>query len=159
MLAEWLKRPHVAEWWDSPASAAELRETYLPGTDDSGAKSYLAILDGLPIGFIQSYVAAEAGGDWWPEERDPGVLGIDHFLADEHSLGRGLGTRMVIGFVTLLFQDAAVTRIQVDPAPSNLRAIRCYQRAGFHSIGEIVTPDGAALLMVIEPAALQTRLT
>jgi len=32
----------------------------------------------------------------------------------------------------------------------NGRAIRCYEKAGFRIVGRIVTPDGPALLMVIE---------
>jgi RimJ/RimL family protein N-acetyltransferase len=51
-------------------------------------------------------------------------------------------------FVDLLFLDAAVTKVQADPSPTNHRAIRCYLRAGFHEQGEVTTPDGPALLMV-----------
>jgi aminoglycoside 6'-N-acetyltransferase-1b len=138
---------------------AELRETYLPRADDSDVRCYLAMMDGLPIGYIQSYVAAKAGEGWWPDERDLGVVGIDQFLADEQRLGQGLGTRMVTEFVHFLFQDPAVTRIQADPVPANLRAIRCYRKAGFHSVGEIITPDGPALLMVLERSALESRRT
>ena len=32
--------------------------------------------------------------------------------------------------VELLFNDPEVTKIQTDPSPSNLRAIRCYEKAG-----------------------------
>jgi hypothetical protein len=52
-------------------------------------------------------------------------------------------------FVQFLFDDPAVTRIQADPAPANLRAIRCYENAGFRRVGVITTPDGAAMLMVM----------
>ncbi|HSM07403.1 MAG TPA: hypothetical protein VLA33_00110 [Gemmatimonadota bacterium] len=34
-----------------------------------------------------------------------------------------------------------------DPHPDNARAIRCYEKVGFKRAGEIVTPDGRALLM------------
>jgi RimJ/RimL family protein N-acetyltransferase len=54
---------------------------------------------------------------------------------------------MVRAFVAKLFDDPAVTRVQVDPFPSNGRAIRCYEKAGFQRVREIVTPDGPALLM------------
>jgi aminoglycoside 6'-N-acetyltransferase Ib len=73
--------------------------------------------------------------------------GIDQFLADAHSLDRGLGTRMVREFVQFLFEDPAVTRIQADPAPSNLRAIRCYEKVGFRRVGVVSTPDGAAMVV------------
>jgi len=57
---------------------------------------------------------------------------------------------MVTAFVRKLFEDPSVTRVQTDPNPVNGRAIRCYEKAGFRIVGEIVTPDGPALLMVIE---------
>ena len=85
----------------------------------------------------------------WPDEDDPGVRGIDQFLADADRLGQGLGTQMVSEFVQFLFRDRCVTRIQADPSPANARAIRCNQKEGFRSLGLMTTPDGPAMLMVI----------
>ncbi|MFL5584864.1 MAG: GNAT family N-acetyltransferase [Gemmatimonadaceae bacterium] len=156
MLQTWLARPHVAAVWDSPRSLEEIRHEYLPTiTDVSSLRAYIVWQRGRPVGFIQSYMAAEAGDGWWPDERDPGVSGIDQFLADPKDLNRGIGTAMVKAFVALLFEDPAITRVQTDPAPDNLRAIRCYEKAGFRRVGEVDTPDGRALLMVCErPPAL-----
>jgi hypothetical protein len=42
----------------------------------------------------ESYVPALEGDGWWPDITDPGVRGIDQFLADEASLSRGLGSAM-----------------------------------------------------------------
>ena len=91
-----------------------------------------------------------------PQEMDggrtsaiPGFAVLISFW-DERLLGHGLGTQMVREFVQFLFQDSSVTRIQTDPAPHNHRAIRCYLKAGFRTAGPITTPDGAAVLMVME---------
>jgi len=65
------------------------------------------------VGYIQSYVVKDCGDGWWEDEQDPGARGIDQFLADETALGQGLGTRMVRAFVAHLFDEPAVTRIQV----------------------------------------------
>ena len=46
-------------------------------------------------------------------------------------------------WVELLFNDPEVTKIQTDPS-SNLRAIRCYEKAGFERQGTVTTPDGPA---------------
>ena len=159
LLHEWLTRPHVAEWWGPPPSLAEVEEEYAPLTGDgSTTRPYLVLGDGEPIGYIQSYVAMGSGDGWWPDERDPGVRGIDQFLAHPEQLGRGLGTAVVRAFVRELFADRAVTRVQTDPSPSNRRAISCYEKAGFRAVGEVDTPDGRALLMVCErPADAEGR--
>ena len=71
----------------------------------------------------------EAGTDGGEEETDPGVRGIDQSLANASHQGKGLGTKLVRALVELLFNDPEVTKIQTDPSPSNLRAIRCYEKA------------------------------
>ncbi len=148
MLQRWVRRPHVAEWWPEPTTIAELEDDYFSGAArESSTRAYIALLDAEPLGFVQSYVALGSGDGWWENETDPGTRGIDQFIADGTKLGRGLDSTMISAFVERLFGDPAVTRIQTDPAPANERAIRCYRRAGFVAQGEIVTPDGPALLM------------
>ena len=154
LLHEWIHRPHVAEWWGGGDAGEDLEDTkakYLPRLQDvSLVKPYIALLAGEPIGFAQSYVALGRGDGWWEDETDPGVRGIDQFLCDGGKLGQGLGSRMVTAFVRLLFADPHVTKVQTDPDPANARAIRCYEKAGFIPVKQIVTPDGPALLMVAE---------
>lgn len=161
LLAEWFARPHVHAWWDSdepPPGVTELSRKWLHRIEDqSTVRGYVALLAGEPIGFVQSYVAMGSGDGWWEDVTDPGVRGIDQFLADEHRLGRGLGSAMVAAFVAKLFEDPAVTLVQTDPDAANARAIRAYEKAGFRAVKEIVTPDGPALLMVVErPASSHT---
>jgi RimJ/RimL family protein N-acetyltransferase len=152
LLHEWLSRPHVARWWGPAPSPAELAADYGPSITGAVPHwSFIALRDGAPIGFIQAYAPAEWHHEgWWLDEHDPGVRGIDQFLADAGQLDQGLGTIMVRAFVAELLRDPTVTRIQTDPAPDNGRAIRCYEKAGFRAAREIVTPDGPALLMYCE---------
>jgi aminoglycoside 6'-N-acetyltransferase Ib len=151
LFHEWLQRPHVVEWWGRDHAAPTFDETrakYLPRVlERRGVCPYFALLNGCPIGWAQCYVALGAGVGWWEEETDSGVRGMDQFLCAPHTLGQGLGARMVSAFVTLVFSDATVTRIQTDPSPENTRAIRCYEKSGFRAVKRIITPDGPALLM------------
>lgn len=148
MLHGWLRRAHVARWWGPADAVEELREDFLTG---GTTRAFIAHHAGKAIGFIQCYVVMGSGGGWWPEEDDPGARGIDQFLANAHQLDQGLGRAMVRAFVAQLFDDPAVTVVQTDPAPDNLRAIRCYAAAGFEVVGELATPDGQALLMRCRP--------
>ena len=151
MLHEWLSRPHWTEWWGPIPTLAEIETEYGAWiADPAMVQPHIALLDGKPLGYIQSYIAMGSGGGWWEQESDPGVRGIDQSIADPAQLNRGLGTAMVRAFVQKLFQDPQVTRIQTDPDPRNARAIRCYEKAGFRAVGQVQTPDGVALLMVCE---------
>jgi aminoglycoside 6'-N-acetyltransferase-1b len=154
MLHAWLARPHVAEWWSPTPTDRELEEEYGPLLAGDGPhRAYLALLDGTPVGFIQSYTPAVTHADgWWLDEHDPGVRGIDQFLAHADQLGQGLGSALVRAFTDALLATPGVTRVQTDPDPTNGRAIRCYEKAGFRAVGEVDTPDGRALLMYRDPA-------
>jgi AacA4 family aminoglycoside N(6')-acetyltransferase len=156
MFHDWLRRPHVTEWWgveDAALDADAFRARYAPRVmAAANVFPFIALEDDAPIGYAQSYIALGAGGGWWEDETDPGVRGIDQFLADAARLNQGLGTRMVSALARRLFADPAVTRLQTDPSPDNARAIRCYEKAGFRRMREIVTPDGPALLMTMPRA-------
>ena len=153
LLHSWLNRPHVLEWWTSEPSLEEVRAKYLPRISSGSVRPYLAYLNSEPVGYIQSYLALETEDGWWLGNADPGVLGVDQFIAEPGSLGQGLGTVMVSQFAALLFRDPTVSSIQVDPRPDNARAIRCYEKAGFRRRGVVTTPDGPALLMTLDRPA------
>ena len=157
LLRAWLQRPHVAEWWGTVPTELELEAEYGPVIDGATPhRASVCLRDGVPVGFIQSYtpVATHAEG-WWLDEHDPGVRGIDQFLVNADQLGQGLGTTMIRAYVAALFADDDVTRVQTDPSPENARAIRCYEKSGFRAVGEVVTPDGPALLMYQDRPAVR----
>lgn len=99
MLYEWLNRSHIVEWWggeEARPTLADVQEQYLPSVlAQESVTPYIAMLNGEPIGYAQSYVALGSGDGWWEEETDPGVRGIDQLLANASQLGKGLGTKLV----------------------------------------------------------------
>lgn len=86
MLHAWLNRPHVVEWWgggDERPTLDEVIQHHRPRVlAEEAVTPYIAVLGGEPIGFAQSYVAMGSGEGWWAQETDPGVRGIDQFLAN-----------------------------------------------------------------------------
>jgi AacA4 family aminoglycoside N(6')-acetyltransferase len=150
LLHDWLNRPHIVEWWGGERpSLDEVRAKYTPRIlAAERVTPYIGMLGDVPFAYAQSYVAMGSGEGWWESETDPGVRGIDQSIGEAHLLGKGLGTKLVRKLVDTLFEDASVTKVQTDPAPTNLRAIRCYVKAGFRIVDNIVTPDGSAVYMV-----------
>jgi AacA4 family aminoglycoside N(6')-acetyltransferase len=158
LLHDWLNRPHIVEWWGGEQpSFDKVRDHYLPYVrGELRVTPFIGLLDGQPFAYAQSYVAMGWGGGWWENETDPGVRGIDQCVALPDRLNQGLGTLLVRTLVAQLFRDPAVTRVQTDPALHNARAIRCYEKAGFRRIGEVLTPDGPALYMLHDRPAVES---
>lgn len=152
MLHRWLNRSHIVEWWGGERpSLEEVHKDYHPRVlGESNITPYIGLLNGRPFAYAQSYIALGSGDGWWQDETDPGVRGIDQSIADPDLLGQGYGMLLVRALVDLLFTDPLVSKIQTDPAPQNLRAIRCYEKAGFHKVRTIATPDGPAVYMLHE---------
>lgn len=148
ILRKWLREPHVAEFWQETENEDEFREKFLNKLPERGVSAFVILVDSKPIGYIQYYDACKVGGGWWPDAEE-GTFGIDQFIGDPDMVGKGLGTEIIKRFVENIFLLSKVSQIITDPEPKNKRAIRAYEKAGFHTVGEIKTPGGDALLMRI----------
>ena len=130
-----LRDPGVAAWW-MRASWDQICE--------EGAVVYAVAVDGALAGSIQYH-----------EETDPDYhsASIDIFLGDAWQ-DRGLGSETMRVLIDHLVHERGHHRITVDPAATNERAVRVYERLGFRRVGVLRayerTPDGTwrdALLM------------
>jgi aminoglycoside 6'-N-acetyltransferase len=73
--------------------------------------------------------------------------GIDQYIGEPDMLGLGHGSAFVRAHVERLFADGAIV-VGTDPNPSNARAIRAYEKAGFSiASGPVETRWGCAVLM------------
>jgi aminoglycoside 6'-N-acetyltransferase len=62
-------------------------------------------------------------------------------------VGCGHGSAFIRDFTDRLLATGT-PRVITDPDPVNARAVRAYEKAGFHKQHEVYTPEGRALLMV-----------
>jgi RimJ/RimL family protein N-acetyltransferase len=109
--------PEVARWWDAPPEDFPF--------DEPESTRLTIEIDGAIAGLIQ----------YW-EEPEPKYrhAAIDLFL-DPVLHGHGLGTEAVRVVVRHLTEECGHHRITIDPAASNLAAIRAYEKAGFERVG------------------------
>jgi len=146
LLHKWLNSPHVADRWDGAKSLEEVHSKYQDKISSDWQQAFIVSKNSSRFGYIQSYRSSHAGENWWPNEPET-TVGIDQFIGDAQSLGKGLGTAMVKEFSDWLLQQLNTAKVITDPSPSNTRAVACYRKAGFKDVGVVTTPDGTALLM------------
>ncbi|WP_256752538.1 GNAT family N-acetyltransferase [Mesorhizobium sp. Mes31] len=148
MIAGWLAEPHVAKWWNDPETEiAEIREHI----DSISVEPLIVELDGKPIAYLQSYDPHLE--DEHPYADQPfGTLGIDLSIGRPELVGIGHGSAIVRQFVEHLFEEG-VPRVIIDPDPTNGRAIRAYEKAGFQAIDRRQSVYGDVVLMAIDAEA------
>ena len=141
LVRDWLDRPHVAEWWHD-GDAFEFVSGDLAHDDMA---QFIVMQAGRSFGYLQCYNI----GEWHVGfgTQPMGTRGLDQFIADSEMIGRGHGSAFIRAFSERLL-GSGTPRIVLDPKPTNARAIRAYEKAGFSRDREVDTPDGRALLMV-----------
>lgn len=158
LLWQWLKEPHVAEFWQESEDEEKFRQKFLEKRPEKGVFPFLIALGSRPIGYIQYYEARKIGDVWWPQANE-GTFGIDQFIGDPTMINKGYGTIIIRKFVEQLFRNPQVKEVIADPDPKNTRAIRAYEKVGFQRVGDIKTPDGDASLLHMERLNPRERLS
>ncbi len=146
LVRRWLAAPHVAQWWGDAEEELALVRSDL---DDPAMEQFLVLEGERPFGYVQSYDLRA-----WPDQafgpQPPGTRGVDQFIGEADMIDRGHGSAFLRTFIDGLL-TAGAPRVITDPDPANLRAIRAYEKAGFHSDRVVDTRSGPALLMVRNP--------
>jgi len=142
-IRDWLAKPHVSTWWGDPDEQFALISRDLA---HSGIDQFIVAAEERSFAYLQCYDPAA-----WPEgglgTQPYGTRGIDQFIGDPTMMEQGHGSAFIRVFVDDLLKLGA-PRIVTDPDPSNIRAIRAYEKAGFQGQRLVDTCDGPALLMV-----------
>jgi aminoglycoside 6'-N-acetyltransferase len=147
LMHEWLRRLHVRRWWDEHMSYGSVVEHYLPAIDGRRAVDlYLIILEGRPVGFIQSYLLADHPDFAERVGLGAGVAGVDLFIAEEELTGKGLGSEVLRRFVRdVVFREPGTIACVADPDVRNAASIRAFEKAGFRRVGEFLDPEDGRL--------------
>lgn len=133
---QWADKPHVKNVWFK--EGYQPKEYILGKIEGNGIEyPYIILVDNKPIGHIQYWdihardIIAKNEIDYFTGSPE-GTYGIDLFIGEEEYLGKGVGTATILAFTKFLFDECNAKKIVIDPDVSNVAAIRCYEKAGFH---------------------------
>ena len=150
LLLTWFNEPHVQQWWPIPEKNEVLKH-FLTRIRSKDTFGYIVYFNNTPIGYIQYYYIDRTNpktGEWLPVTLPDNTVGTDQFIGDPNFLNKGYGTQFIKAFIGYLQQiEPQITTIIVDPDPSNLAAIKCYEKVGFKNMGNYQTSYGPILLM------------
>jgi aminoglycoside 6'-N-acetyltransferase len=133
LLDEWLHRPHVARWWYPDETTITETLDAIEGRDPSD--HYLILVDGRPVGMIQTYLVSDH-----PEwdallNVGEGVAGVDLLIGEDDLVGRGLGPEVLRAFTRdIVFAKPGTHACVAGVEPSNARSIRAFEKAGFSAL-------------------------
>jgi aminoglycoside 6'-N-acetyltransferase len=121
LLAGWFGEvDFVDHWGGAPLSRPEVAAKYI-GRRRPDVESFIVLAGGAPVGYAQYWQAAETEG------------GIDLILVP-HARGRGYGPDAARALTDHLLHHLKWSRVTVDPAIDNPRAIRAWEKAGFQHV-------------------------
>ncbi|MBL1093203.1 MULTISPECIES: GNAT family N-acetyltransferase [Streptomyces] len=134
LLAGWFADPDFVEHWGRvPVSREEVAAKYV-GRRRPQVESFLVLAQGVPVGYAQYWYASAVEG------------GLDMVLVS-WARGRGWGPDAAQALVRHVCGTLRWERVTVDPAATNVRAVRAWEKAGFHR----VSSHGESLLLEYRP--------
>jgi aminoglycoside 6'-N-acetyltransferase len=156
LVRDWLGREHVRKWWrDSLDESIAEYEKAIEGLDPS--EHYLIVLDGRPVGMIETYLVSDHPE--WEEivQVGEGVAGVDLLIGEEELTGRGLGPRVLEAFaraVVFAGEDthAVVAAVDVE----NSRSWRAFEKAGFRFVRDVEEKGRPHRLMRLDRPARES---
>ncbi|MFJ6199063.1 GNAT family N-acetyltransferase [Micromonospora sp. NPDC092111] len=145
LLHDWVTEPRATFWGMGSYTVEEVREVYAFLDGLATHHAYLVVLDGTPVGLLQTYQpGADPVGEHYRVR--PGDIGMHLLLAPGRRPPRGLTDAVGPALARFLFQEPTRLRIVVEPDVRNDLALRRLAREGFTFAEEIDLPDKRAQL-------------
>ena len=144
LLKGWLSQPHMRQWWGEPEQ--ELTDIF-ENLESVSVEPMIVEMNNKPIAYVQTYDPHLEDGHPY-QDQPMGTIGIDISIGEESLVNKGHGAAILLSLIELLFEEGA-PRLIIDPDPTNLAAIKAYEKAGFVAFDKRLSKYGPALLMAL----------
>ncbi len=129
LFKEWLYRPHVAKWYESPQDW--ITEVENRHGKFSWLHHFIVEADGKPIGFCQYYHYRDGSETWHGKVQTDGTYSIDYMIGEADFLRRGIGKTIVTSLVNTIRTIAGAARVIVQPDENNKPSANTLLSCGF----------------------------
>jgi aminoglycoside 6'-N-acetyltransferase len=153
ILQHWDRQPHVIAALGDDAGIDWADEL---GRESDAQQTFVAELDGRPLGLVQISDPAREETHYWGEI-GPDLRAIDIWIGDAADLGHGHGTAMMVEALTRCFGPPEVTAVVIDPLVANVDAQRFYRRLGFAPVGRRTFGTDECLVHRLDRTAWERR--
>ena len=150
LLHAWLTHSRSRFWDLLDADPERVRRTFAAVAEDPHCDAWLARLDGVPLGLVETY---DPGAVLLPGHyaHRPGDVGMHLLLAPARTPVPGTSAALMAATLRWLFEARGARRVVVEPDVRNTAVHRLNARAGFEVHGPLELPGKTALLSTCTP--------
>lgn len=133
-LLKWMTDARVLEFYEGRDKryTEELIQKDFFEEDEDIAIKVIIEYGGTPIGYGQIYeMTDECYSHYGYDNQNHAVYGIDQFIGEPDYWNRGIGTEYLKLVLKFLREEKQADAVIMDPHQDNIRAVKCYQKAGF----------------------------
>ena len=140
LMLKWLTDKRVLEFYggrDKKYTFESIKEHYTEQWKDEVIRVIIEY-NSIPIGYGQIYkMYDELYADYdYPKSNDI-VYGMDQFIGEPEYWNKGIGKEYIKIVVDFLRKERKADAVILDPHKDNVKAIKCYEKAGFKIIKEL----------------------
>lgn len=147
LAKDWLHTPHVNEFYYGEGLQNTLNNLALSvnGKHHNGRYTFyhwIGFYDKTPFAFLMTspiegpYDPSDPYNKW--QQSGERIITLDLLIGESAFLGKGLSCPMITSFLEQ--HCAEMTKILIDPAQNNPKAVHVYEKAGFKKV-ESFLPD------------------
>lgn len=147
LLAGWLKRAHVRQWWGEPSG--NLHEAVAP---DPGLSQALIQAGDRPVGYLRWAPLSDADRRALKLGSVQGtIIDVDVLIGAPGSRNQGIASTALRRLIRKLTMDESVATVVMCPSVENHAAVHAFEKAGFVRLRRYQDPEwGLCWLMALD---------
>lgn len=145
LLHRWLNTDFVIEWYEKDGMTLEqVYSDFIPKiTGEEPIHPFIIKCNDKRVGYIQTYLIDDFPDYCIYVDAKEKSFAMDLFIGEEEYIHKGLGSKILKEFLSNHAFDLNDSECCIiGPEPSNIVAIKAYEKAGFKYYKTINTSDG-----------------